>query len=520
MIPGFDPFSRKGYHMDNTIKDKTLEILHKLDTEISLLTHIAAVLNWDQETYMPPNAIGERSEQLALLEGIIHQKSTNPEIKDLLESLGADETHPSGTQELTEIERAFVREVHKMYIRSTRLPEALVVDLTRAASMGQAQWAEARQKSDFTLFAPALTKIVDLTRQKAECLGYNESIYDPLLDVYEPWMKTSELDSIFNKLIPQQKQIIDKILGSGKQKASKILEKDFNVKKQEEFGYFILKKMGFSLDSGRLDVSAHPFSTSLGQHDVRLTTRYNKNFFNTALFGVIHEGGHGLYEMGFSDAIARSILANGVSLGIHESQSRFWENLIGRSLPFWEAFYPELKKYFPEVLQGVNLKDFYGAINHVELSLTRVEADEATYNLHIILRYRLEKQLLSGDLAVKDLPAAWRAASRELFGLEPRTDAEGVLQDIHWSMGAIGYFPTYALGNLYSAQFYQAMKKALPNVENEIRQGNLLVVLDWLRKNIHCHGSVYPAGDLCERVTGERLNPDYFIRYLSQKFDQ
>jgi carboxypeptidase Taq len=299
-----------------------------------------------------------------------------------------------------------------------------------------------------------------------------------------------------------------------------VLDTVFAEETQLKFNLLVLAAMGFEFERGRLDVSAHPFTTTLGASDIRLTTRYNEKFFPTSLFGTIHECGHGLYELGFGNDIKDSLLANAASLGIHESQSRLWENMVGRSRPFWKGFFPRLREYFPAALKNISGEQFYAAINTVKPSLIRVEADEVTYNLHIILRFELEKSLIKDELRVDDLPAAWKEKSGALLGITPATDAEGVLQDVHWSMGAFGYFPTYTLGNLYAAQFYASLCQQQPDTESEIEKGNLAPVLGWLRKHIHTHGAVYPAPELCRRVTGKKLDPGFFIEYLQQKYGE
>ncbi|RKX76971.1 MAG: carboxypeptidase M32 [Spirochaetes bacterium] len=499
--------------------EEDLRRLKEIGKEIILLDHIKAILTWDQETYMPPNSIEERSEQISFLEGLFHEKIINPEIGDLLSKLGVTQDNPEGRFDLEPIDRAYLREFYRDHTRNIKLPERLVVELAKESSVAQSVWVKARQNRDFKMFVPHLNKLVMLNREKAERLGYMDHPYDALLDEFEPWMKTERVTEVFSGLQKGLKEIIEKIK-EVPQVDDGFLLRDFPVERQKEFGTMVLKEMGFDFDRGRLDVSAHPFTTTLGSDDVRLTSRYNKNFFKTGIFGIIHEGGHGLYELGFLKKIKGNILAMTASLGIHESQSRIWENMIGRSHAFWQYYYPKLKDFFPESLGDISLNDFYRGINKVEPSHIRVEADEVTYSLHIILRFTLETEIISGNLAVKDLPDAWNSKSEELLGIIPGDDSEGVLQDIHWSMGAIGYFPTYALGNLYGAQFYSALKGAQPELEKMLACGDFSGVLNWLRENIHCHGRIYKAEELVKRVTGEELNPDYFIKYLKEKYSE
>ncbi len=496
-----------------------IERLKELTRDVVLLEHVIATLSWDQETYMPVKAIGEKGEQLSLLQGILHEKITSPEIGKLLGDLGASDETPEGVFSYgNDVDSAYVREVFRQYKIQTRLPKKLVTELALTASHSQAAWIEARKESDFSIFKPHLEKILDLTRQKAESIGFSETLYDALLDEFEPWTTTREVSDIFNSIQPWLTEFIGRI-GNSSQVDDSFLRKGYDISRQEVFGRRVLQDMGYGYDRGRLDVSAHPFTTTLGRDDVRLTTRYQKEFFKTGLFGIIHECGHGLYELGFSDEIKGNILASGTSLGIHESQSRTWENMIGRSMGFWKYYYPILKEYFPENLGSVDFEDFYKGINKVEPSLIRVEADEVTYNLHIILRFQLEQELISGSLSPGDLPDAWNARTEEFLGILPSSDSEGVLQDIHWSMGAFGYFPTYALGNLYGAQFYSAMDADL-DLDHILEKGELEIILSWLRDKIHSYGSSKSARELIVDISGEKLNPVYFKKYLENKYGQ
>ncbi len=497
---------------------KLLERLRVRDAEIRRLMHISGVLSWDQETYMPPKAVGERSEQLELLSGLIHDRQSSPELGDLLAEAGVSDRRPLGPDDAAPVERAYLRELFRAYRRSTRLPRRLVTELAKQAAIGQARWAEARKASNFAQFGPQLSVILDLVRECASCLGYKEHPYDPLLDEYEPWMKTSELERVFAGLGPKLRELVQRIAASGRRPDTSFLQASYPVERQREFSLAVLREIGYDFQRGRLDESAHPFSTTLGRADVRLTTRYNPEFFNTGVFGTIHEAGHGLYELGIGAELSDTILADGTSMGIHESQSRMWENFIGRSLPFWVCFYPRLKAMFPQNLETVRLEDFHRAVNAVQPSLIRVEADEVTYNLHILVRFELEKRLVANELQVGELPGAWNQQYREVLGVEPPDDAQGVLQDIHWSMGSFGYFPTYALGNLYAAQFYRTMKRDLPGMEEELVRGEFAPALSWLRDKVHRLGRLVPAAELCRQVTGESLDPACLVEYLEGKY--
>jgi carboxypeptidase Taq len=502
------------------VNEKLLR-LKEIDREHRLLGHAAAVLHWDQETYMPDGAVRERADQLSLLSGLIHDRITQPEIGEILTTLGVTfepDPLPVVPEIFEGVDRAFLRGLARVYRRSTKIPRRLVTELAKQTAMGQHIWVEARKAADFSKFSGQLSVIIGLVREVSACLGYEDHPYDPLLDEYEPWMKTAEVEEVFAGLRAGLRKLLDRIQGSEVSVDINFLHRDYEIEKQKLFNLQVSKAIGYDFHRGRIDESAHPFTTTLGSSDVRITTRYNANFFPAGVFGTIHECGHGLYELGFGEDLQGSLLAEGTSLGVHESQSRMWENLIGRSLPFWNHFLPELKKFFPGSLKDVGLRRFYEGINRVAPSFIRVEADEVTYNLHVLLRFELEKQLVTGDLAVEDLPVAWNAKMKELLGLTPPDDAQGVLQDIHWSGGMIGYFPTYALGNLYAAQFFQALIREVSDWRQQLEQGQFARILDWLRGNVHKHGGVYSAQELCSRITAETLNPRHLLGYLEKKF--
>jgi len=496
-----------------------LERLKRIDSEVYHLERIVAVLGWDQQTYMPAKAIEGRAEQIAEMQTLVHEKSTSGVIGEILETLGASDDAPSGSLDVTTIEGAFVRAWHRRYSREQKVPTELVSRIARETSKAQAVWAQAKQENRFSDFAPNLETVLELVVEVAEHVGYEAHIYDALLDEFEPWMTTKEVEEVFDPLAARLVPVVQAI-GDAPKINDAFLRVEYSSAKQEVFGREVLEAIGFPLDSGRLDVSPHPFTTSLGGRDVRLTTRYNPKHMQSSMFGTIHEAGHGLYELGFSDAIADSILASGASLGIHESQSRTWENLIGRSRSFWRRFFPRLQELFPDQLGSVTDEDFYRAINTVEPSLIRVEADEVTYSLHIILRFELEKRLITGDLRVADLPVAWRDEMKRLLGIEPPDDSLGVLQDIHWSMGAFGYFPTYALGNLYGAQFDRAMRDDIADIDELIADGDFSTILQWQRTHIHGKGSTRTAAELCRDVSGDTLDSDHFLEYIRGKYNE
>ncbi|MFP4232211.1 MAG: carboxypeptidase M32 [Spirochaetaceae bacterium] len=491
--------------------------LKDLDRQIRVLLHAQSVLNWDRETQMPEAAVEERAEQISAMEGIIHGRITSEEIGALLQDAGASEENPSGEKTLVSLDRAFLRRLHRLYRRHTKLPSDLVTDTAKTASRAQSVWRAAREESEFEAFAPHLKRLLELRVETADRLGYEEHPYDALLDEFEPWTTTRFVSQLFGELRQSLVPLVKEI-GSARQGENPLVGRRFPRDGQEAFGRFVLEHMGYEFTRGRLDVSAHPFTDKLGRDDVRVTTRYNEEYLGTSLFGTIHEGGHALYEQGFPKSIKELILGEGASMGIHESQSRLWENFIGRSRSFWRYFYPKLVDQFPDQLHDISLDDFYRAINRVEPSFIRVEADEVTYNLHIILRFNLEKRLVAGELTVEDLPEAWREESKELLGIAPKKDADGVLQDVHWSFGAFGYFPSYALGNLYAAQFYASLRAAVGDLDEQLGNGDLSPVLSWLRSNVHAPGSTLTPTELCEEVTGSSLDAGHFTSYLREKY--
>ncbi|MBL8968599.1 MAG: carboxypeptidase M32, partial [Spirochaetaceae bacterium] len=497
---------------------KELERLVELDREYTLVAHIGSVLGWDQETYMPPKAIEERAEQLALLEGLAHEKLADPAIGRLLEALGSTPERPLGDESLAAEERAYLRAMRRAYDQATKLPADLVTELARSVSLAQSAWADARARNDFAAFAPHLEKVLELNKRKAACLGPGKKPYDVLLDLYEPGSTEESIAAVFGALRKDLVALLGKI-SSRPQVDDSFLSRKVEAPRQAAMSEWLMDLLAYDRGRGRLDTTAHPFTTTLGSDDVRITTRYVEDYFPSSVFSTIHEAGHALYELGVapSPAFRRTRLSEACSMAVHESQSRLWENTIGRSLGFWKKNYAKLQELAGPALAGVPLEAFCRSVNKVEPSLIRTEADEVTYGLHVILRFELEAELVAGRLAVKDLPAAWNAKAKELLGLVPPDDARGCLQDIHWSIGAIGYFPSYALGNLYAAQFWAKLKKDLPGVEASVEGGDVSGVLAWLRENIHRPGAAWLPGELVERVTGEKLDARYFVAYLEEK---
>ncbi|MBM3216193.1 carboxypeptidase M32 [Candidatus Poribacteria bacterium] len=478
--------------------------------EVAILGSMGGALRWDRETYMPRKGAAHRGEQLAALSGMIHEAMTSLQMGEWIDALrGADGLSPD--------EAVNVREVAREYDRQKKIPTALVQELSRVTSRAHEAWLHARKNDDFPGFAPHLERIVALKIAVAEHIGYADDPYDALLDGFEPGLTADAVREMFAPLQSQTVELLHAIVGSTVQPDESLLRRPLSPKKQREFAVQVAADFGFDFDAGRLDISAHPFCAGSHPSDVRMTTRYNEQEPMSALFGVFHETGHGLYEQGLDPDHAYTPCAEAVSLGVHESQSRMWENIIGRSRAFWIGYLPKLKSLYGGALDDVSLDAFHFAINGVKPSLIRVEADELTYNLHILLRFELEVELLNRRLAVTDLPEAWNDRMRRYLTVEPPTDADGVLQDIHWSGGALGYFPTYTLGNLFAAQFAAKMRSDLPDMDAQIAAGRFGDVLDWLRRNIHRQGMRYTSAELVERVAGEPPNGDYLAVYLRDK---
>lgn len=486
------------------------ELKERLAT-ISDLQEAGALLSWDQHTYLPQGATAARGQQLATLSRLSHQFLTDPAVGKLLAAL------EEASFEADSDDAALIKQTRRLYDRATKLPSDFVEAFAKLRTQAQQRWAEARRAKDFAQFAPLLDKIVDMTRREADYLGYLDHPYDALLDGYEPGARTAEVRRVFAELKAAIVPLVQAIRSSGRKLSDAPLRQPFNEAKQEAFALEMAQAFGYDLSRGRLDRTVHPFAQSISKYDVRITTRYNPEYLVPALFGTLHETGHALYEQGVADRYYRSLLGGVQSLGLHESQSRLWENLVGRSYGFWRYAYPKLQTHFPG-LNAVPLEEFYAAINRVAPSFIRVEADEVTYNLHIMLRFELELALLEGTLAISEIPAAWNAKVQEYLGLTPPDDALGCLQDIHWSMGGIGYFPTYTLGNVMSVQLFEAAKRAHPELELEIAQGHFATLLAWLREHVHQHGGKYNPSELLNRATGSGLNAKPYLGYLEGKY--
>jgi carboxypeptidase Taq len=503
-----------------------LYALHTIDRECCHLEKIAALLRWDQETYLPELGVENRAEQLALLESMAHEKFTAPETGRLLDALGSVPENSGGDEKLPLLERDFLKVLRRNYDRAVKLPSDFVAAEAKAGGLSQAAWVKARRQSDFSLFLPHLATMIDFARKKAlywsgqSTTGPAESakLYDILLDIYEPGMPAAAIDAVFKPLGERLAALLRKI-HSRPAPDHAFLDREFDAGIQARFNRRLMDYLGFDTRRGRLDISAHPFTTTLGADDIRITTRYLPKNLLSGIFSTIHESGHAFYEMAFPQEIRGSSLADGASMGIHESQSRLWENVIGRSRGFWEGLLPEIQEHFP-AFKGIGLGEFYRAINQVQPSLIRVEADEVSYSLHIILRFEIEKGLFSGEIDPARLPEIWRARMKELLGLEPANDAEGPLQDIHWSIGSFGYFPSYALGNLYGLQFFNRLRADIPGVDDHIRQGDFAPIHAWLKDTIYVWGRRLDPPDLLTKVTGEGLSVSPFLKYIEEKYTE
>jgi len=512
--------------------------------EVALLNSCSAVLQWDQQTYMPRAGAALRGDQVALLAALAHEKATDPRTGELLAAVeGSQLVADAGS-----VEAANVRELRHTYDRAVKLPKRLVEELARTTTRAQEAWVGARTKNDFPAFRPWLERVLALKREEAtavQCGMRNAErgmenqkqppdtgagvdiphsrfrtphLYDALLDEYEPGATAAEVKEVFAGLSKELVPLIRAIAESSRKPDRSVLEREYPVDRQKVFAEAAAAAIGFDFTAGRLDTTAHPFCSGFGPGDCRITTRYNPRAFHEAFFGVLHEAGHGLYEQNLPAEHFGTPAGMYCSLGVHESQSRLWENQVGRSRPFWDHFFPRLKQTFPDVAD-VTPEAFVAAVNDVRPSFIRVEADEATYNLHIVLRFELELDLLTGALPVADLPGAWAEKFRALFGLTPPSDREGCLQDIHWSFGGFGYFPTYTLGNLYAAQFMRAARRDLGGADLDagFRRGDFAPLRRWLNERVHQPGRRYRAGQLCLRATGEPLSPGPFVTYLREK---
>jgi len=495
--------------------EKELKEFKQLLAEITDLGRANALLGWDQQVYMPGGGAEDRGNILETLATIQHNKFVSKEMGDLVGKLlpYVDTLDPESD------DACLIKRVAHNFDKETKVSMKWVGEFARVTTIAQGVWQEAKHKNDFKVFQPHLEKIVELRKEYAEFFKPYDHVYDPLLDDFEPGLKTKEVKEIFGKLRPQQVELL-KAIAAKPEIDDSFLHVPYEEQGQWDFGVDVVTRFGYDWNRGRQDKSVHPFTTSFGIDDVRITTRFDPERAASALFSTMHEGGHAMYEQGVSASLRRTPLTTGASMAVHESQSRMWENLVGRSKAFWKFFYPRLVAIFPQQLKNVSLETFYRGINKVESSLIRVEADEATYNLHVMLRLELEIALLEGTVNVKDLPQAWNARMKEYLGVVPTTDTLGVLQDVHWSGGMLGYFPTYALGNLVSVQLWEKINQDIPDLDDQIEHGKFDALLGWLRKNIHQHGAKFEPQVLVKKVTGSTITPEPYMRYLTKKYTE
>lgn len=497
------------------MNQKNYQKLHELSRHAKILGGIASLLEWDQETYMPAAGAANRAEQVKTLAGIVHKERTGKKYGSALSKLidlKTGETAP----DLTEEQRAALKEWRRDFIRDTALPNKFVKDFAKLSSQAQLVWREARKENAYQRFAPFLDKLITMNRKMADYLGYQEHPYDALLDHYEPEATAKDVGALFGDLKTHISTLIKKIAAT-KQIDDHFLNGQFEQEKQLKLGRLLLEKMGYDMERGRLDISSHPFSSASHPTDSRVTTRIHPSSVISNISVVLHEGGHGMYEMGLPVEHYGSPLGEAASLGVHESQSRWWETRIGQSRGFWQHFLPIVQAEFPQ-LAKLTLDEVYRAVNKVEPTFIRVEADEVTYPLHVVLRFEIEKALVEGSLKVRDVPAAWNQKMEELLGIRPPTNTEGCLQDIHWSMGAMGYFPTYTLGNMYASQLFETFAKQHPDWEKKVASGDFAFIKDWLSKNIYQHGRRFRPKELIQKVTGKPFNAHSYIDYLNKKY--
>ena len=483
--------------------------------EIVDLRRALAVLSWDQHTMMPPGGAAARAEQLGTLGRIAHENFVSDEIGQLLEELRPyEESLPADSDEAS-----LIRVTRTDWEKARRVPPDLEAEMTRAAAQGYEVWTEARRRSDFSLFLPVLERNVELKHRYVECFEPEDELYDVLLDDYERGMKTADVRAVFAQLREELVPLITAVRERADAVDDSPLHGHFPIEAQKAFELDVISRFGFTPEAFRLDPTVHPFATSSCPTDIRLTTRYAEDSLES-IFSTMHECGHGLYENGVDPALDRTPLAHGVSLGLHESQSRMWENLVGRSLPFWRFFFPRVRDAFPDQLGGVDVETFYRAVNKVEPSLIRVDADEVTYNMHIILRFELEQEIMGGEIALRDLPEAWNTRMREYLGVDVPDDARGVLQDVHWSGGSLGYFPTYSLGNVISVQIWERVLEEMPDLPEQFERGEFMALREWLRERLHRHGRKFTPAETLERVVGGPIDARPYLRYLKAKLGE
>ena len=493
--------------------DKKLNEVKEHIKNLTYLIHAQSLIQWDMQTGIPSKAIDGRIEVLGYLYSEYIKLMNSPKVGEWLEYFS------DKMDKLSFKDKKIIESLKRDYEEFIKIPPERNKEYQMLCSASEAIWKKAKANNDYDGFKPYLAKIIDFNKEFAGYVGYEGNIYNKCLDDYERGLTVEKVDKVFKEMRDGIVELLEKVKSSKVNIDESFFKRYFSAKDQDEFGKFVLDKLGYDFEAGRLDTTVHPFTTNFGNKDVRITTSYDEHDFRSAFFSNIHEGGHGIYEQNSADDLEYTGISGGTSMGIHESQSRYYENILGRSKEFWSYFYPEVQKRFPQ-FEGVTLEEFYKAINKVEPSLIRIEADELTYSIHIIIRYELERALMNDEITVDELPAVWNKKYKDYLGVEPKSDSEGVLQDTHWGSGLIGYFPSYALGNLYGAQFLNKMKKDIPTYDEEVENGNFTIIKEWLRENIHQFGSLYTPSELIVKVTGEELNPKYFLEYLNKKYGE
>ncbi len=487
-----------------------------ISREISALESVANLLSWDQQTYMPPNGFETRAAQKAIIARLLHEHITSNELSDVLDEL----SDPDHLNELGEASVANVRELRRIQRRQTCIPARLVKELEHTSTLAFQAWKQAREQNSYSLFAPWLEKLIRLTRERIAAIGYDDDPYDVLLQDYEPGLTSTAFQKLTGPLRDQLKGLLAQIQSASQRPNSQLLQIDLDAVHIQSLGREIAVDLGFDLNAGRIDNSVHPFCSGQSMHDVRVTSYFNRDNPLDSLFAIVHEVGHGMYHQGLPPEHQGTPLGKSNSLAVHESQARWWENFIARSLPFWERYYPRLQSLFPDAYGRVTLDEFFRAVNQVQPSAIRVEADEVTYNLHVLLRVELEAELVHGSLSPAELPDAWDTKMEAYLGLKPQTLAQGVLQDVHWSRGLFGYFATYLLGNILAAQWHHQIRIEIPDFDALIRQGRFQPLLSWMRLHVHRHGSRFTAGELVSNATGNGPDATFLMKYLSTKYGQ
>ncbi len=496
------------------MKEEVNRKLNEVREHITKIESLIKMLNlayWDMKITMPGKALEQRSVTMGIVAEEIFKLSTGSAVEEFIKYF------EPVNNELSEIDRAMIREMKKVYDEASKIPANMHMEFTIAAALSEAAWEEARKKDDFKIFEPHLEKMVDFKRQFAEYYGYKENRYDALLNQYEEDMTVRKLDKLLDELKIGVLELLDYVKNSKKHIDRKYISGKYEIEKQKRLSLFLLNIIKFDMEAGRLDETTHPFTIEIGNRDVRITTHYYENDLLGNIFSILHEGGHGLYEQHIPDELQGTGLEHGASVGMHESQSRFYENIIGKSREFLSVILPFIKMQF-EALKDITVEEFYDSVNYVIPSLIRTGADEVTYNLHIIIRYEIEKQLINEEIEVKDLLRIWNEKYKEYLGVEPKNYSEGILQDIHWAAGQFGYFPTYALGNIYGGQFLNQLLKDNRSAIKDLEIGDLTYINDWLKDNIHKYGAVYTPEELIKKVTGKDISTKYFLKYLECKY--